>query len=236
MGEGPRGSNGACSTLHWISVTPSATHNQIGPLWCWFPSGWACARPTPLWVSPMTSPVRLGVSPAAAPVPRDVFNLRFECLFPCAGALGCAVCFVPRCLSRFICARMWGHRVLPAALPAPFSTTLSPALSVYLCANVGPQGLLVIVLPTPFIPHSASLSSATATRVLSARLPVSAPHTGLNEYLFFISVMSDFLAVRFSVSSGCARRRSVSTYAAILVLLSDFSLYFLYSIVHIISS
>ena len=26
------------------------------------------------------------------------------------------------------------------------------------------------------------------------------------------------LAVRFSVSSGCARRRSVSTYAAILVL------------------
>ena len=31
--------------------------------------------------------------------------------------------------------------------------------------------------------------------------------------------MSDFLAVGFSVSSGCARRGSVSTYAAILVLL-----------------
>ena len=28
--------------------------------------------------------------------------------------------------------RMWGHGVLPAALPAPFSATLSPALSVYL--------------------------------------------------------------------------------------------------------
>ena len=27
---------------------------------------------------------------------------------------------------------MWGHRVLPATVPAPFSTTLSLALSVYL--------------------------------------------------------------------------------------------------------
>ena len=49
-------------------------------------------------------------------------------------------------------------------------------------------------------------------------LPVSAPPTGLDECLFFISLVSDFLALRFSVSSGCARRRSVSTYAAILVL------------------
>ena len=30
--------------------------------------------------------------------------------------------------------------MLPAALPAPFSATLSLALLVYLCANVGPQG------------------------------------------------------------------------------------------------
>ena len=93
VGEGPRGSNGACSTLCWISVTPSAPHNQIGPLWCWFPSGWACARSRPLWVSPTTSPVRLGVSPAAAPTPTGVFTQRFEALFPLTGALGCAVCF-----------------------------------------------------------------------------------------------------------------------------------------------
>ena len=33
----------------------------------------------------------------------------------------------------FICAQMWCRGVLPAALPAPFSTTLSPALWVYLC-------------------------------------------------------------------------------------------------------
>ena len=56
-----------------------------------------------------------------------------------------------------------GPRVLPAALPAPFSTTLSPALSVYLCANVGPQGLLVLGLPAPFAPQSTSLGPATAT-------------------------------------------------------------------------
>ena len=112
---------------------------------------------------------------------------------------------------------MWGHGVLPAALPAPFSATLSPALSVYLCENVGLQGLLVLRLPTPFFPLSASLGPATATRVLSTLVPVSAPPTGLDECLFFISLVSDFLAVRFSVSSGCVRRRSVSTYAAILV-------------------
>ena len=102
MGEGPRGSNGACSTLHQISVFQSATHNQTGPLWCWFPSGWVCARPRPLWVSPTTSPVRLGVSPAAAPTPTGVFNQRFEALFPHTGALGCSVCrrvyqLLPRC-------------------------------------------------------------------------------------------------------------------------------------------
>ena len=94
-------------------------------------------------------------------------------------------------------------------------------LSVYLCANVGPQGLLVLGLPALFVPHSASLGPATATRVLSTPVPVSASPTGLDECLFFISLVSYPLAVGFSVSSGCARRRSVSTYAAILVL-SDF--------------
>ena len=144
-------------------ITSSATHNQNGPLWCWLPSGWACAHSRPLWVSPTTSPVRLGVSPAAAPTPMGAFNQRSEALFPCAGALGYAVCFTPRCWSRFIYAGMRGHGVLPASLPAPFSATLGPALSVYLCMNVGPQGLLVVRLPAPFVPHSASLSPSTAT-------------------------------------------------------------------------
>ena len=81
-------------------------------------------------------------------------------------------------------------------------------------------------LPAPFVPHSASLSPATATRVLSTQVPVSAPPTGLDEGLISISLVLVPLAVRFSVSSGCARGRSVSPYAAILVLpLSMASLY-----------
>ena len=178
-----------CSTLCWISVTPSATHNQIGPLWCWFPSEWACACPRPLWVSPTTSPVKLGVSPAATPTPTGVFTQRFEALFPGA----------------------WS----PGLLGLLHSPAVRPGL---LCANVGPQGLLVVRLPALFVPPSASLSPTVATRVLSARLPVSAPPTSLDECFFFISLVSDFLAVQFSVSSGCARRRSVSIYTAILVL------------------
>ena len=82
----------ALAPLCRVSVTPSATHNQSGPFWCCFPSGWACVRSRPLWVSPTHSPVRLGVSPAAASTPTGVFSQWFEALSPCAGALGCAVC------------------------------------------------------------------------------------------------------------------------------------------------
>ena len=141
MEEGLRGSNGACSTLHRISVTPSTTHNQIGPLWCWFPSGWVCAHSRPLWVSPTNSPVRLGVSPTAASTPTGVFNQRFEALFPSTVALGCMVCFAPLLF-----------------------------LLVYLCMNVGPWGLRAVAWPAPFVPQSGtSLGLTTALlRVLSA--------------------------------------------------------------------
>ena len=50
------------------------------------------------------------------------------------------------------------------------------------------------------------------------QVPVCTPPTGLDVCFFFIYLVLDFLAVRSSVSSGCARGRSVSTYAAILVL------------------
>ena len=61
-------------------------------------------------------------------------------------------------------------------------------------------------------------SPTMATQVLSAPVPVSTPPTSLDECLFFISLVSDFLGVQCSVSSGCVRRRSVPTYAPILVL------------------
>ena len=205
------------ASLLRISIFHSDTHNQTGPLWCWFLSGWACAHSRPLWVSPTTSPVRLGVSPAAAPTPTGIFNQRFEALFPHAGALGCVVCFTPRRLSGLSMSEC-GASVCYLPLCLPRSPPLQVRPSRFICMNVGPQGLLVLRLPAPFVPHSASLGPATATRVLSALVPVSTPPTGLDECLFFISLVLDPLAVRFSVSSGCARRRSVSTYAAILVL------------------
>ena len=186
VGEGLRGNNSARSTLCRISVTPAATHNQIGPLWCWFPSEWACACPQPPWISPTTSSVRLGVSPSAAPTPRGVFNQRFEALFPCAGALGYAVGLAPRRWSGFIYARMWGHQCYRHSACPVLHHSESRPLS-YLCANVGPQGLLVVGLPALFVPHSASLGPATATQVLSA------PPTRLDECLFFIPWCRTFL-------------------------------------------
>ena len=75
VGEGPRGSNGSRFTLLRISIFHSATHNQTGPLWCWFPSGWACAHSRPLWVSPRTSPVRLE-SLLLLPQPPWAFSIR----------------------------------------------------------------------------------------------------------------------------------------------------------------
>ena len=128
-----------------------------------------------------------------------VFNQRFEALFPRAGARGCEVCFAP-----------------------------PPFLPVYLCANVGTQGLpattlwglLAAAWPAPFHnpPPRWVCQPPPCCESSLTRLPVSAPPTGLDECLFFPSLVSDFLAVGFSLSSGCARRRSVSTYTTILVL------------------
>ena len=91
-GRGPIGSHGTCSTLCRFSVTSSTTHNQIGLFWCCFLSAWVCVGSRALWVSPMNSPVRLRVSPAAASIPTGVSSQRFEALFPHAGTLSCEVC------------------------------------------------------------------------------------------------------------------------------------------------
>ena len=157
-----------------------------------------------------TSPVRLGVSPAAASTPTGVFNQRFEALFPCFGALVCPVCFTP-----------------------------PPFLQVYLCANVGPQGLpattlwglLAAAWPAPFHnPPPRWVRQPPRCRESSLPwLPISAPPTGLGECFFFISLVVGlpyslifcqfwlFLFLNCCCSSfGCARRQSVSTYASIL--------------------
>ena len=91
---------------------------------------------------------------------------------------------------------------------------VSPGLSVREC---GASGSARGQTACPVPPTLRQSRSCHGDQVLSTPVPVSAPPTGLDECLFFISLVSVPLAVRFSVSSGCARRRSVSTYAAILV-------------------
>ena len=82
---------------------------------------------------------------------------------------------------------------------------------------MGPQGLLVLGLR--HLSHTPPVSVPPQPLESSTPVPVSAPPTSLDECLFSISLVLVPLAVQFSVSSGCARRRSASTYAAILVLL-----------------
>ena len=64
-GSGLKGNNMACSALCWFSVTSLTTHQQVGPFWCFFLGRWVCINYRTLWVSPMNSPLRLGVSPTA---------------------------------------------------------------------------------------------------------------------------------------------------------------------------
>ena len=72
-----------------MKLAPSGAGSRVGGLVHTLGPCGSLQRP------PTTSPVRLGVSPAAAPTPMGVFNQRFEALFPRAGALVCAVCFAP---------------------------------------------------------------------------------------------------------------------------------------------
>ena len=159
----------------------------------------------------MNSSVRLGVSSATASTPTGVFNQRFEALFPRTGTLSCVVCF--------------------ASLPF---------LPVYLCANVGPQGLpattlwglLAAAWPAPF--HNPPPCWVCQLLPCCEYSPPGCLSPPLLQVWMNVSSLSpwllDFYTVRFSVGSGCflflncccpsfgcARRHSVSTYACILV-------------------
>ena len=92
--------------LPTIKLGPSGAASRVG------------ARSRPLWVFPMSSPVRPGVSPTAASTPTGVFNQRFEALFPRAGALGCAVC-------------CWVRLLLTCCKSSPPSCQSLPLLQVW---------------------------------------------------------------------------------------------------------
>ena len=129
----------------------------------------------------MNSPVRVGVSPAAASTPTGVFNQRFEVLFPCARALGCQVCFAP-----------W------------------PFLPVYLCGTVGLQalpattlwGLLAAAWPAPFhnLPPRWVCQLLPCRGSSLPRLAISATPNSLDECFFITlvvrsSLQFDFLSI-----------------------------------------
>ena len=176
-GRGLNGNSSVYSALCRFSVTSPTTHNQIGPFWCLFLSGWACVHSRTLWVFPTNSPMRLGVSPAAYSTPTGVFNQRFEALFPGTGTLGCCICHAPQF-------------VLP----------------VYLHANVGPpspQSYASLGLPATALPWVLStqlLVSAPPTSLdecfffnsLVVRLPYSSIFCQFCLFLFLNLLLSFF--------------------------------------------
>ena len=190
-----------------LSLLPTS---KLGPSGADSLGRWFCIYSRTMWVSLSNSPVRMGVSPAAASTPTGVFNQRFEGLFPCAGALGCTVCFAP-----------------PLFLP------------LYLCANVGPRGLpattlwglLAAAWPAPF--HNPPPRGVRQPPPFCESSPPCCLSLPLLPVWMNVSCLSpwllDFHTVLFSVSFGCflflncccpsfgcARRHSVSTYASIL--------------------
>ena len=202
VGAGPRGSNGARFTLLWISVFHSDTHNQIGPLWCWLLSGWACAHSRPLWVSPMISPVRLGVSPAAAPTPTGTFNQRSEALFARARALDYSACFAPHHSSRFICARVWGTGCYPPlCLPHLCHSESGPlGLSVRECGATGSASVQTACPVRPTLRQSWSRHGKWSPLLTGCPSPPFLP-VWMNVYFLFTwcrsSLPFDFPSVLF---------------------------------------
>ena len=119
----------------------------------------------------------------------------------------------------FICVGMWGRGVLPATLPAPFSATLSPALSVYLCkcGAAGSARGQTACSVCPTLRQSQSRHGHVSSLRPGCPSPPLLP-VWMNVYFLFPWCRTS-LPFDFSVSSGCVRGCHVSTYAAILVFL-----------------
>ena len=124
-----------------FSVTPSTNHNELGPFWFCFLSGWVCVWSGTLWVSLTSSPVILGVSPADASTPTGVFNQWFEDLFPHTGTLGCVVCHPV-------------HQLLPRRPAAAFPTQLHNLPPCWVCQPPPCRGS-----SPPWLPISTSPTS-----------------------------------------------------------------------------
>ena len=118
---------------------------------------------------------------------------------------------------QFICVRMWGRGVLPAALPALFSATLSPTLSVYV-REYGAAGSASGQTACPV--HPTLLQSWSRHGHVSPLRPGACLRPSYWSgcmflfYLFGVELPCRSIFCQFWL----CRRHSVSTYAAILVL------------------
>ena len=115
----------------------------------------------------------------------------------------------------------WFEALFPRAVVLGCTVFFSPLLA-YLYVNVG--------LPAPPVATSPSLPAAVLPTLVLQPLPccesISAPPTGLDECVFFNSLVvrlpyslifcQFWLFLNCCPSFGCARRHSVSIYASIL--------------------
>ena len=130
VGEGLRENNATYSALHRFQSLHPLPTIKLGPSGADSLGGgeWACVPSRTLWVSPVNSPVRLGVSPTAATptgfFQSEVLRLYFIGLEPWV----LQSVSLPSCSSWFICTQMWDdplHQHL-LACPSPLATTLLP--------------------------------------------------------------------------------------------------------------
>ena len=202
-----------CSSLlafsHFLHYSPSNW-----ALLVLIPGGWVCAHSRTLWVSPMNSPVRLGVSPTAASTPTGVFNQWFEALFPCAGLGGLSRSpVVPPRLSTLECGTTCSTNSLARSINCCFAGQLQPC---------PPWSASCQLTMSPLCPSCPSLPLPLVWMNVSSLSPW----------------LLDFHTVRFFVHSscflflncccpsfGCARRYSVSTYTSIFAGTKGVSLY-----------
>ena len=102
------------------------------------------------------------------------------------------------------------------------SLTVRPSLSMCECGAAGSVSGWTACPPR--LSHTPPVSGSHCSKASPLRPGCpSLPVLPVWMNVYFLSLwLSDFLAVRFSVSSGCAKRHSVSTYTSILVLGANF--------------
>ena len=133
-----------CHLLHSLPAFSHLPHYSQSnwALLVLLPSGWACVHSGTLLISPMSSPVSLGVSPTADSTPTGVFNKRFEALFPCTETLGCTVCPTPQLfLPVYLLTTVGPTSPKSTTSTGPPATALARVLSAHLPISTPPTSL-----------------------------------------------------------------------------------------------